>query len=474
MQLRTYLYISGMAAILASCAKFVEPKTPVDRLPASSVYANNTLASSVVTRLYLDLSQNITLSGKSGISFLNGLRADELTNLFPDDQEAQTNYTNNLFANSGSWSTWGSFYPFIYICNDAIEHLSVPTGVTEPVRKQLIGEVKFIRAFCYFYLTMDFGAIPYLTSTDYEANRQVQRTPREDVLKQVIADLKDAKELLRDDYLNADVLTVSPERVRPNKAAATALLARAYLYTGDWEHAEQEATAVIGNPAYELLTSLNDVFKKNNRESVWQLQTVVQGRNTKEGDVYILIASADYNSPAVISDRLYRAFEENDRRKEDWMGHKLFNSNTIHYPFKYKIGRNVPEPQPQDEYLVVFRLAEQYLIRAEARAQLNKLNGTGSAESDLNAIRIRAGLLPKLGLGKTELLDEILQERRRELFTEWGHRWYDLIRTGKIDAVMSEVAPLKGGIWKSSKQLRPIPLMEIQKNPNLAPQNEGY
>ncbi len=98
---------------------------------------------------------------------------------------------------------------------------------------------------------------------------------------------------------------------------------------------------------------------------------------------------------------------------------------------------------PPEENYVVLRLAEQYLIRAESRARQGKLI---ESISDINVIRTRAGLPNIAAVAQEQVLDAILNERRTELFTEPGHRWFDLMRLGKIDDIMSVVTPLKGGL----------------------------
>ena len=113
------------------------------------------------------------------------------------------------------------------------------------------------------------------------------------------------------------------------------------------------------------------------------------------------------------------------------------------------------------------------MIRAEARAQIGNISG---AQSDLNTVRNRAGLADTPAGDQASLLAAILDERRHELFSEWGHRWFDLKRTGKIDEVMSLVTPIKSGgvtTWHSYQQLYPLPLSELQRAPNLV-QNSGY
>ena len=116
---------------------------------------------------------------------------------------------------------------------------------------------------------------------------------------------------------------------------------------------------------------------------------------------------------------------------------------------------------------MVLRLAEQYLIRAEARAQQNNISG---AQSDVNVIRNRAGLANTTATTQGTLLSAIEHERQIELFAEWGHRWMDLKRTNRADAILG---PLKSSNWQSSDVLFPIPLTQIQNDPNFT-QNSGY
>jgi len=119
------------------------------------------------------------------------------------------------------------------------------------------------------------------------------------------------------------------------------------------------------------------------------------------------------------------------------------------------------------EYSIVLGLPEQYLIRAEARAMQGELV---SAAEDLNAIRARAGLGETGASGQQQLLDAIAQERRVELFTEFGHRYFDLKRTGRLDAALGGLKPG----WQATDRRLPIPEAQILLNPNLNPQNDGY
>jgi len=248
-------------------------------------------------------------------------------------------------------------------------------------------------------------------------------------------------------------------------------LARAYLYTGDYVNAEAQATAVINNASLYSLSSLNDVFLKNSTETIWQLQPVRTGTqsNTGEGALFILPATGpDASSyPVYLSNTLINSFEVGDQRKANWVDSAIAGGITYYYAFKYKIGM---KDTSTTEYIMIMRLAEQYLIRAEARAQQNNIPG---AQTDLDTIRTRAALPATSANDKASLLTAILHERQVELFTEWGHRWFDLKRTSNIDAVMATIAPLKGGSWSPFKALYPIPEGEKNLDPSMT-QNTGY
>lgn len=363
----------------------------------------------------------------------------------------------------------------MYKANAAIEGLNKANNLTEIVKNQLIGEAKFIRAFCNFYLVNLYGDVPLCTSTDYKINAKLTRASTSNVYSQIISDLKEAQDLMADKYLKSDAVTSyspdSEERVRPNKWVATALLARAYLYNNDWVNAEIESSRIINNAGLYDLEPLNNVFKKNNKEAIWQLQAVGSGArsNTGEGIRFILPSTGPSSSyPLVLQDGFVSSFEANDERKTAWIGSVMPQPGTTYnYPFKYKIGA---EDASSQEYCTVFRLSEIYLIRAEARAHMNKVT---DSQLDVNVIRARAQLSNTTVNDQASLLVAILNERKVELFTEWGHRWFDLKRTNNIEAVMSNTTPSKGGSWETTDQLYPIPQDELLKAQQLV-QNPGY
>lgn len=462
------VYITIGLILFVGCKKFVEIDPPKNELTTATVFSNNGTANAALTVIYSQMVNGSALT--HGISLITGLCSDELTNFSTDPNNISfyTNGLNPLIKNVED--LWATSYNYIYQANAILEGLAISPGVTNNVKQQLIGEAKFIRAFWYFYLVNLYGDIPLITETTYTKNSATARTPKDEVYKQIIIDLRDAKQLLAANFVGVDGITVSTERVRANKWAAIALLARVYLYTNDNDKAETEATAVINNTTlFNLESSLDNVFLMNSTETILQLQPApTTGFNTPEGANFILNGPPETGAISrntTISPQLIKAFESNDNRRTNWIDSIVDNPETYRYPFKYKIASG-----PLTEYSMVLRLAEQYLIRAEARAQKNNIAGSSA---DLNTIRIRAGLPNTTATDKSSLLLAVEHERQVELFTEWGHRWLDLKRTGRANTIMPVVSSQKGGSWSSNDQLFPIPQLDRNNNPNLS-QNAGY
>jgi hypothetical protein len=485
----TRLLIFIFAVNSMGCNKLVEVSTPDNRIASQSVYASDATAIAVLTGLYTTLSKTNYIGSSATIptiSMWGGLSADEFT-LWSNSSATiiQLAYYKNALSvssnNTYGSEFWTNIYPYIYICNSAIEGLNASSGLTPAVKQQLLGEAKFMRAFFYFYLVNLYGSVPLVLTTDYTLNALLPCSSVSDVNQQIVSDLKDAQSLLVDGYIKGDALTLYPvssaERVRPNKAAATALLAREYLYTQNFADAEAQASTIINNKLYFDTTSLNKVFLKNSVEAIWQLQPVTNGTitNTAEATTFILsFAPAGLSSsthPVYLSNNLLNSFELGDQRKVNgnWVNVYSDATGTYYYPYKYKNVTTGTGITPT-EYNMMLRLGEQYLIRAEARAQQNNLLG---ADSDLNIIRIRAGLLGINPSTRGAILTAIWHERQVELFTEMSQRWLDLKRTGTIDAVMSLATPTKGGTWNTIQQLYPLPASDLSQDSKLV-QNPGY
>src|SRR6266542_413492 len=388
-----FLVIIFLSSIIVQtgCKKYVTVGAPATSVNEGNIYKNDATAISVLTGIYIRMAQLGTFTGGPfGISLRLGCSADEFTlNSNVTDNDLIAYYGNQIVSIGGS-QDWGPIYSYIFQCNAVIEGLNTSTGLTPSVKQQLTGEAQFMRAFFYFYLVNMFGDVPLALGTNYKVNEALSRSPKVQVYQQMITDMKDAQNLLSDNYLDRK-LQNSAARVRPTRWAAGALLARVYLYTGDWANAETEASSIINNSLLYQLEALDNVFNVSSQEAIWQLQSVVAGHGTEEAYLFILPSSGtSSDNPVYLSSSLLSSIETNDQRKIKWISSVTPPSNpTYFYPFKYQ--ENTLASGSATQYLTVFRLAEQYLIRAEAQAQ-GAGGGLPGAINDLNAIRNRAEL----------------------------------------------------------------------------------
>ncbi len=435
----------------------MEIPTPKNQLVNSTVFADSADATNAVVGIYINMMQAFSLNISSGgLTLYPGLSSDELypTNNIVEENDFYKNeisITNSL----NSSSLWSNAFSILYDADACLEGLT-QSNIPNLVKNQLIGEAKFTRAFILFNLTNLYGPIPLVISTDYHKNQILPRSPSDTVYTQIINDLKDAQNLLLTSYPTAG-------RFRPNRFTATALLAKVNLYQRDWLGAEKNATQIIDAGLYSLEADLNNVFLTGSNETIWKLSSVIAGLETWEG-YYFVPASSDQIPGYIITNNLLNAFENGDQRLIKWLNNNTVNGISYYYPYKYKLGYDGLST-PLEDYMV-FRLAEQYLIRAEARANQNNLNG---AIDDLNTIRNRAGLENTAASDQTSLLSAIQHERQVELFCEWGNRWFDLKRTDEATNILSPIKP----DWQATDTLYPIPQTELNSNPFLS-QNPGY
>ncbi len=451
------LCLTILMGFLVSCSDFVEVDLPKNQLSTPSVFEDPSIADSAINGVYYQMRTSGLMSSE-GLNVSMGVYTDELNYYRFDQEEALENYQNHTVRpdNPIVESFWNDSYTQIYTVNAIISGVEGSVSLTLEKKNQFKGEALFVRAYLHLLLVELFGDIPYITGTDYTVNRDVPRMPKVLVYSNIITDLNLAIDLLPESDF-------SGEHVRPYTAVAEAVLARAYLYSGQWALAETMANRVIVKFG-ALEPDLNKVFLKEASGTIWQFKPNEEGNNTKEGARFIFTTTPPFD--VTVSDLLLDAFESDDLRQSSWLKEVRNTTGTEswYHAFKYKEQDNT---ESSVEYSVQLRLAEQYLIRAESRAHQGDVTG---AQADINAVRNRAGLSNTLANTLNELLDAILQERRVELFTEQGHRWFDLKRMGKAAEVLREIKPN----WKDTHILLPIPDEELTLNPNLLPQNDGY
>lgn len=450
--------IASVVFLLASCAKFVDVGAPTTQIGVKEAYQTDATATSAIIGLYNNTYINYLTTYLTG---LPGCSADDIK--YSTADPSYDEFINDALTTDNSLNAndlWGYTYSQIAQTNLAIENLNASTRLTPAVKNQLLGEAKTWRAFMYFYLVNMYGKVPLVLGTDNDINGHLGRSSGDTIWTQIITDLKNAVTLLKPDYPTA-------QRSRINQYTAMALLAKAYLYTKDWKDAETTAGQIISSGVYTLSDDLNTAFSNTSNEVIWQIATTT-GISTFGSN---FLAPHGSLPAYIMYDTLYHSFEPNDLRKQFWTTTDTIGGIPYYYVFKYKDMAGTG-----NEYNVVFRLAEQYLIRAEARAQQNEI---ADAVSDINTIRDRAGLDPLDGnISQDSALVAVEQERKFELFGEWGNRWFDLKRTPsksantgltRADDILSGLKPA----WKHSSVLYPIPASQIIINSQLS-QNDGY
>jgi len=450
----------------ASCSKLLDIDPPSNERPSAVVFGSSETARAALSGAYISLTQSQTFS--LNLTLINALAADEIISL-----SGATRYNllqNNTYEAQTSNLTsdiWTDSYTSIYQFNNIIAGLNNNAAVPQPVARQITGEALAMRAYCYMQLADFFGDVPLVLSTDITETALLPRTPVAAVYAQIIADLTVAKANVAEAYVTNGQ---TADRLQVNKSGVSALLAKAYLQLGNWQNAVTNATEVIDRTdLYSLLpgNQLSNVFLANSREAILQLGSALVANSgyTNEGQQFVS-APNSISLRFSLTPALLGAFEPGDLRRTAWVRESRRNGVTAQEPFKYQnYDFSSAGSSGRIEAPTVLRLAEMYLLRAEANVALgNRANAT----ADLNIIRARAGLSP-LPTG-ANLADAVARERRVELFCERGDRWLSLKRSQTIDAIIGAAKP---GTWRSFARLYPIPQTAIDANPNLV-QNQGY
>jgi hypothetical protein len=440
--MKKILYFTLLLAVVSACD--VLDVKPTDSISVDAAFKDKNGIEKGILGAYASFT-NLGYYGRTYLLF-SDLAADNLYH--PSDATAQeyAQVDNNaiLPENGSIDGIWTSAYQGINIANNVIAKVPTIADMTDEEKTLALAELQFIRALNHFNLLNFFGAIPIkLIATVGSDGVDVPRSSVGAVYDQIIADLTFAE-------MN---LPVSSQKARASKHAATALLARVYLYQGDYAKARAKAKQVIDSKAYTLL-AYDKIFVDQSNESIFEIDFTTINRNR----------IAEYALPVALNGRrevappaeMLAAYEAADTLRKQVSLHDTAN---VYYPAKYD------DLATGAENVIVLRLAEMYLIRAEADARSD--GNIDSIQADINIIRHRAGLEDTEAESYTTLLAAIEYERRIEFAFE-GHRWFDLVRTNRA----LDVLPLVKDI---DQTLFPIPLEEILTNrhPDME-QNHGY
>jgi starch-binding outer membrane protein, SusD/RagB family len=497
-----FFLCTTLVTLLTTCS-FLDI-TPNDRIDLDAYYSTPSEAEAALIGTYVQTFDGVF----TNILFFNNRSSDDLTAPIDGRQTDLLMYRPSLNAGSGEPSTlWNETYRALASINlllqrvpEINENLFPRPSVagTASRRDQILGEAAFLRAYLYYNLVMFFGDVPLILkfpeSSDVVAN-QVTRTPKEQVMLQVIEDLTYAEEKLPWNHNDRAVLTeeqVIQSKGRATKAAAKLLLARIYLYEQQWQMAIDKCREISASGEFQLEPKWSKIFNspetsgnQNSSESILEIQTKRGSDQFNNTGGYSWFHQ-DGSPRRGATQEAYDLFEGTASSPKDVR--KVFsmfqreapNQNQI-YALKYR--NAYPWWDPQDPFnFIPMRLTECYLIIAEALNELGYPNN--EALNNINVIRNRArdlnyidGPIPGIDPYSFTEFDTqekfrlaIREERRREMIFE-GQRWFDLLRYDKYDGTTYALTVV--GLTSPEKTLFPIPEGERIINP-LLDQNDGY
>jgi hypothetical protein len=441
---------------IISCDKLVEVDDPDNQIGTHQVFEDLQSANAALSGLYSGLLNSSVISGGSdGMGAVLGTYTDDLDCYYVNNNSGalELYQSQQIPTNPMIEKTWNTAYQQIYAANSIIMGVNGSMSLSTEDKNRIKGEALLLRSLISFYLQQVYQEIPYTETTDYQINSHLSKLTKEALLQKLDADLSLSISLLSDTYRNT-------ERIYPNKKVAELLLAKVYILQQKWPQAEQLAGNIIQNPLYQLEQDITKVFKKGGKHILWQLKPLNSGDSTKEASLYYFSGAAP--NAYALSTNLVNIFTPADLRKQTWIAPVTVSQNTWYRAAKYKnLSGNT------DEYSIIFRLEEAYLIMTEALARQNRVT---EALPYLNAIRQRAGIPPLTGSWtKDAFLQELLLEIRREFFAEMGQRFMALKRFDRL----GDLANIKPN-WKSYHTAWPLPQKELLLNANLNPQNPGY
>lgn len=458
--------ITGLLLIstaFPSCKKSYLNRDPKDALPFDKAIVTEEDLSSALNGIY-SMMRSSSLYGRS-LPMIGDIMADNvyISSSNSGRYVAFNNYA--LIPSSGEVNgIWTDAYRCILRTNQAI---SADVEETSTAR-QLKGEAYAARALMYFELVRLF-AKPYSATNagsdgvpivlNYDITALPKRSTVQQVYNQVLSDLNNASTLMSIDK-NSEYLS---------RWAVEGLLAKVYLFTGDWLKAKQHALDVVTNGGYALVDSADFVDFWNNPEASTKSETLFEVSSDQINNNGYDALSAMYDpegyGDALCDSDFYHLYSPADVRSQLLIeGERAGDPAVIVVKYPNLVNGN-------DDNSKVLRLAEVYLILAEA---YYRLSDETNARLNLNLVAKKRQ--PGLGdytMSGTALLDAILLERRKELAFE-GARYADLNRLGK-DVARSGQFPVNARLIPASdhRRILPIPLNEINANPNMK-QNEGY
>lgn len=487
--------------ILASCEDNFLERSPIIGITQENFYETEEDAVAAVNAAYAALQFELSPGGH--FRWFWG-------DIMSDDSEKGGSGDNDVFelllleTFQGTPNTdmlegeWAASYEGIYRSNTVLEFIP-PMEISDAVKNQVIAEAKFIRAYFYYNLVTIFGDVPKVDRLLSASEYNMARSPKAEIWDLIIQDLTEAIPNLP---LKSELPISDLGRV--TKGAAQALLTKAYLWQENWSAAQTTAEAIVNSNEYQLTPDYANIFTsagENNMESVFEIQYMNAsggnwGANNANEGTFVNVFQRPrgafegfgFNIPTQeFVDEFFAEGFEDPRltstifRVGDAMGDRgIFTKEATgmphdYYPKKYfnNKGEEAPfgDPAPNGgSNDRVIRYADVLLMHAEAAA---KNGNEAAARTSLNAVRARASAsgtvtLPSITSSGQNLINAIYRERRIELGLE-GHRFFDLVRTGRAADVLGSLGYVEG-----THSVFPIPQSQIQATNGAITQNPGY
>ncbi|WP_373494474.1 RagB/SusD family nutrient uptake outer membrane protein [Aquiflexum sp.] len=479
-------YIILIFCLSASSCINVLDQEPISQIASENFFRSANDAEAALVACY----QSLRIPYSNNVIIPNIVLADEGWALRGGNWTRTQNF--EVTATDGHLNNyWEDMYRALHRTNDVLEN--VP-NIDDPAlqKDRVLGEARFLRAFILYHLTMRYGNVPMPLETSKSIDQilSVGRSTREEIFTQAIADLTEAENLLPHD---------PGRKYMATKAAARGILAKVALArnsSGDLELALSKLNSITETGGYSLMPSQNyhdmfENFKQNSAESIWEISfgPTIQtgGSHNLDWETVPLIRPLGNAIRLGPDPKLVAAFDANPDDIRRTSNIRPFNSPSItnqidHYIAKYTAGPvdpNESNRRQKDTNIIVLRLADVILLQAEI---LNELNRTSEAIPLLNFIRDRAGLNPTNAASQADVRLAIENERYLELAFE-GHRYYDLVRTGRALAVINNyngfnfstgIESPRGVPPSTDRLIWPLPARDLDLNPNLLPQNPGW
>ncbi len=518
--MKTKIFIISIFVLIASggCESFLE-EDPKGIISPSTFFSSEADAKSAITGVYA-LMKNNSIHGQVGLDAWYSNGADVIgPNRTFGILTHICNYTLNESnavdetQKMGIGVTWRDLSKMVLNTNVILANIQNNEAIQEDVRKELVGETLFLRAYAYYHMTNLWGDVPYWRDDiSVKEIAELGRTDRDVIITDILEDLKIAKAQMPD-------LIEAKENGRASKWVASLLMAKIYLIEQNWQGALTECVDIINNSPYMMLDDYNAVFDPDNEyntEIIWALDFAkdidgqlerghpapgngwwmpsmftprLRDEPLNSGDKEPLVAYLNSLGQAwngtglqVPLPDFINKFPTNDLRRplnilETYGGIEL---KFQYMPKFWAIDLETSPRFNHRENKIIYRLADVYLMAAEAE---NELNGPANAYQYIHAVRERAYATQAewelTGLDQQGFRETIYDERKWELASE-DHRRIDLIRWGILLEVVKSTeyrVYTPGANIQPHMVLLPIPITELNLNPNLLdsdPTNNGY